>query len=312
MSPEQVNAQELDGRSDLFATGALLHEMLTGLPLFHADNDMQLLQRLLNSHIEPPSTRNANVSPELDRVVLQALERDRNARFPTGRDMARAIEQAVGLDELFDEAAVAGLMRELFHEHIERTQQLFDQHIAERDESLRDAAVKLDEPLPVIDDAATGPSTTRTAPALPPASSPGTGTTETVKGAWVLAVDDSVIAREMIRALLENEGFRVIAAPSAAAAIELLEQQRPDLVLLDVMMPEMDGFELCRRIRESTPGRQLPILFISSACSLEERLRGLTVGGDDFIRKPYEPEELTGRVRAHLQRVAFLNQLSPT
>jgi len=228
--------------------------------------------------------------------VMKALSRAPEDRFADGREMAKALERPVG-DKMFDDTAIAAQLAELFPQHLERTRALFGLPFSAADQ-LRDAAELLYEDQP-------GPP----APTTSTDAGPAASVAPKESGA-ILAVDDSEITRELIRGQLEHEGYRVHTAGSAAAALESLATELPALVLLDVVMPEMDGFELCRRIRERTPGRHLPILFVSSSCSLEERLRGLTVGGDDFIRKPYEPEELAGRVKAHLQRVAFLGQLA--
>jgi CheY-like chemotaxis protein len=211
--------------------------------------------------------------------------------------MAHAIEQAVG--HVFDDTEVSAQMAELFPAHLAHTRALFAMPNAGQ-ESLDALARRLS------DDAGESPAGL------------GAGTTASVArmdvepqhGGGVLVVDDSEITRALIRGQLEAEGFTVTTAASGVEALQLIAQQLPALVLLDVLMPEMDGFELCQRIRERTAARSLPIVFLSSACSLEERLRGLTVGGDDFIRKPYEVEELSGRVRAHLQRVAFLGGIA--
>ncbi len=84
----------------------------------------------------------------------------------------------------------------------------------------------------------------------------------------------------------------------------MLEQLDPDVVVLDVMMPGIDGFETCLRFRAMPNRRRCPVIFLSTACSLEERSKGLAVGGDDFLRKPFEGRDLITRVRAHLARAA--------
>jgi DNA-binding response OmpR family regulator len=111
--------------------------------------------------------------------------------------------------------------------------------------------------------------------------------------------------------VLKSEGHRVIDAESGKEALEVLEQMRPDMLVLDVRMPEMDGFELCEKVRSMSELRRIPIIFVSAACSIEERSRGLQVGGDDFLRKPFEPQELVDRVRLYLQRAMVL-QTAPS
>jgi DNA-binding response OmpR family regulator len=130
-----------------------------------------------------------------------------------------------------------------------------------------------------------------------------------VEGATVLSVDDSEISRDFIEAHLESSGFPVLHCASAQEALKLIEERLPDLILLDVVMPGINGFELCRMLRERCTRRPfLPILFLTSVSSFEQRLEGLAAGGDDFIIKPYHPPELIGLIRAHLQRAAFLEK----
>jgi DNA-binding response OmpR family regulator len=121
----------------------------------------------------------------------------------------------------------------------------------------------------------------------------------------ILAVDDSKVGRKLVEMHLGKAGFHVVTARSSEEALEMLVEMRPHLVLLDVVMPGMNGFELCGRIREQHAGT-VPIIFVSAACSLEERTRGLQAGADDFVRKPYDPADLVARVRGHLSRAASL------
>jgi len=123
--------------------------------------------------------------------------------------------------------------------------------------------------------------------------------------AVILAVDDSNVGRKLVEMHLGKAGFHVITCSSAQEALEVLAEMRPDLILLDVLMPEMNGFELCTRIRESLDAKT-PIVFVSAASSLEERTKGLDSGADDFVRKPYDPAELVARVRGQLRRVAAM------
>jgi DNA-binding response OmpR family regulator len=128
----------------------------------------------------------------------------------------------------------------------------------------------------------------------------------------VLAVDDSVSSLHVLKIQLGRTGIDVIPASTPAEAFDQLASADPEAIILDVVMPEMTGFEMCRLIREREAFRQTPILFLSAACSLEERIHGLEVGGDDFIRKPCDPQELALRVRSHLARVAVFGDKGRT
>ncbi|MDY7230877.1 serine/threonine protein kinase [Hyalangium rubrum] len=125
MSPEQVRNQELDGRSDLFCAGVLLHELLSGQRLYNTMDEDAMMRQIAHSDAPSPRTFNPEVSEALESVVMRALARDPARRFSTGREMAKAIEQAMG-SELFDEEAVAALMQSLFAEKRQKTLALLD------------------------------------------------------------------------------------------------------------------------------------------------------------------------------------------
>ncbi|MGD0896114.1 MAG: response regulator transcription factor [Acidimicrobiales bacterium] len=118
----------------------------------------------------------------------------------------------------------------------------------------------------------------------------------------VLVVDDEANITDLVATALRYEGFEVATAPTGRAALSELESNRPDLLILDVMLPDLDGFEVARRIRQD--GRRVPILFLTAKDATEDKVRGLTLGGDDYVTKPFSLEELIARVRAVLRRVA--------
>ena len=120
----------------------------------------------------------------------------------------------------------------------------------------------------------------------------------------VLIVDDARIARKTMAALLYREGYHLSLAENGQKALEYLEIITPDVVLLDVMMPGMDGFELCRRIRLNPGTANVPIIMVTAVNGVDTRLQAIEAGADDFIHKPYDGVELRARVRAitHLNR----------
>ncbi len=115
----------------------------------------------------------------------------------------------------------------------------------------------------------------------------------------VLVVDDDAPSVKMIAFLLRDAGYTVSTADNGATALELVAEENPDLVILDVMMPHMDGHEVCRRIRSKL---QVPIIFLSARGETSDRVRGLELGADDYLPKPFEPAELLARVKAVLRR----------
>ncbi|MGQ9480632.1 response regulator transcription factor [Chloroflexus sp.] len=115
----------------------------------------------------------------------------------------------------------------------------------------------------------------------------------------ILVVDDDIPSARMTSYLLEEAGYRVFRAHDASNILQLIEQHNPDLILLDVMMPKIDGFEVCRLIRRNS---DIPIIFLSARHQLQDRVTGLQIGGDDYLVKPFEPSELLARVEAVLRR----------
>jgi putative two-component system response regulator len=117
----------------------------------------------------------------------------------------------------------------------------------------------------------------------------------------VLVVDDHPLNLELIEGCLADVDCRVITATDGIEALELVKKDHPDLVLLDVMMPRMDGYEVCQRLKASPEGKLLPVVMVTALGQIADRVRGLEVGADDFIVKPIERVELVARVRSLLR-----------
>jgi two-component system OmpR family response regulator len=115
-----------------------------------------------------------------------------------------------------------------------------------------------------------------------------------------LLVDDEDNLRSMLDAALSHLGFDVVAVASGRAALDAAVKERPDLIVLDVMLPDLDGFEVCRRLRSD--GVKTPVLFLTARDGTEDKVRGLTLGGDDYLVKPFSLEELVARAQAVLRR----------
>jgi DNA-binding response OmpR family regulator len=116
----------------------------------------------------------------------------------------------------------------------------------------------------------------------------------------ILVVDDEAAISEAVRARLSNEGFRVVLAADGPQALELAEAEQPDLVVLDLMLPGMDGLEVCRRLQSR---RWVPVLMLTARTEEADKVAGFAVGADDYLTKPFSLRELTVRVRAILRRV---------
>jgi two-component system KDP operon response regulator KdpE len=115
----------------------------------------------------------------------------------------------------------------------------------------------------------------------------------------ILVVDDEPAIVRLTRARLQADDYAVVTAASGSDALELLDRERPDLVILDVMMPAMDGFETLRRIRQNSA---VPVIMLTARVSDPDKLRGFEYGADDYVTKPFNPDELAARVQALLRR----------
>lgn len=120
-------------------------------------------------------------------------------------------------------------------------------------------------------------------------------------GEKILVVDDEVYIRELARMYLEQEGFRIVTAVNGQQALEQVRQDPPALVVLDLMLPEVDGWEVCRQIRKTS---NLPIIMLTARDDDIDKIVGLELGADDYLTKPFNPRELVARVRAVLRRTS--------
>src|SRR5438552_14821099 len=116
----------------------------------------------------------------------------------------------------------------------------------------------------------------------------------------ILIVDDEAMIRKAIRLALEKEGYEVVEAETGGEAMRRIELSKPDLILLDIMLPDVSGFDVCRDIRKA--GLRVPILILSAKTEEIDVVVGLEIGADDYIVKPFRPRELLARIAAHLRK----------
>jgi len=121
----------------------------------------------------------------------------------------------------------------------------------------------------------------------------------------VLVVDDDTHILRMLQRMLELEGYQVLTASSGVAALDIFDEKTPELVLLDIMLPDIDGYTVCQNIHEFS---QIPIIMITAKDSDEEKVQGLDAGADDYVTKPFSANELVARVRAVLRRTRLWDE----
>jgi two-component system OmpR family response regulator len=131
-----------------------------------------------------------------------------------------------------------------------------------------------------------------------------------VPGPRVLVVDDEPQITELVAMALRYEGFEIETAGTGRKALEAVDSFRPDLVILDVMLPDLDGFAVTERLKSARV--KVPVLFLTARDAVEDKVRGLTLGGDDYVTKPFSLEELVARVRVLLRRTGGLDGSAET
>jgi len=118
----------------------------------------------------------------------------------------------------------------------------------------------------------------------------------------ILLVDDDPMLRAALTHYLEGQGYTVLHAGSGIEALSIFDTHQPDLIVSDVMMPEMDGLEFCRTLRSRRLGQLIPFIFLSSKGALDDRIEGHRIGADDYVVKPFEPRELLAKIEAQIER----------
>ena len=116
----------------------------------------------------------------------------------------------------------------------------------------------------------------------------------------ILMVDDNPANLQVLQAILEGQGCRLLTARDGAGALSVAAKEKPDVILLDIMMPDMNGFDVCRRMKTAPTTFEIPVIFLSSPERTEDKVRGLEMGAVDYITKPFQPEEVIARVTTHL------------
>jgi len=125
----------------------------------------------------------------------------------------------------------------------------------------------------------------------------------------ILIVDDTIANLQLLAGMLKEDGYKVRPASSGKIALEAIAKKAPDLILLDIKMPEMDGYEVCARLKSTPATYHIPVLFISALTDVGDKLRAFEVGGLDYINKPFQIEEVKARVSTHLQLKALQDHM---
>jgi two-component system alkaline phosphatase synthesis response regulator PhoP len=127
----------------------------------------------------------------------------------------------------------------------------------------------------------------------------------------IAIIEDEANIVELVKYNLDREGYRTIAANTGKKGLELVRQELPDLVILDLMLPELDGMSVCKQLRADSQTKSIPIIILTAKSEEADRVLGLEMGADDYVTKPFSPRELVARVRAVLRRSINLEEGEP-
>jgi C4-dicarboxylate-specific signal transduction histidine kinase len=125
----------------------------------------------------------------------------------------------------------------------------------------------------------------------------------------ILLVDDNVTNLQVLHQTLDGRGYKLLVAKNGAGALAIAQKAKPSLILLDIMMPEMDGFEVCQRLKADPATEEIPVIFLSALTDTKDKVKGLDLGAVDFVSKPFQPEEVIARVNTHLSIRRYQKEL---
>ena len=125
----------------------------------------------------------------------------------------------------------------------------------------------------------------------------------------ILLVDDNTANLQLLHETLDGFGYKLLAAKNGKTALHIAKKVKPDLILLDIMMPEMDGYEVCKRLKADQATMQIPVIFVTALSDAEDEAKGLTLGAVDYITKPFNPDLIRARVRNHLELKRYQDHL---
>ena len=309
----RILSQPLVGSKNL----ELINEAPSGLPAVEADENrlQQILHNLVGNAVKFTESGTVKVSAAVDgdRIVVDVADTGIGISEEQQKRIFEPFEQA--------EASIAGdfggtglglsITRQLVELHDGRI--WVESRPAEGSTfsfSLPIAAAQVGEP--------TGPVAAKTAlegPAaqgiadLPPSCEPAEASEPGAEGARILVVDDEPVNRQVLRNHLANHGYRLTLASSGDETLRLLREQSFDLVLLDIMMPKVSGYEVCRALRKIHPLEELPVIFLTAKNQASDVVAGLSLGANDYLTKPINKDELLARIRPHLDMLRLHRNL---
>jgi CheY-like chemotaxis protein len=264
MSPEQARGEKLDVRSDLYALGVVVYELFTGEVPFRGDTPMGTLVKQMNESFESTPARTKRVPLALRYVLQRALAKHREERFPSASEMAAVLRAARQAEPASPPAGAAA-------------------------ESAPPAGTET----PTLTATPTVPN-----PTLAPFGRP----TMARVAPLILLVEDNEMNRDMLSRRLLRRGFEVMLALDGGEALARAVSDKPDLILMDMGLPGLDGWEAARRLKEDPATRDIPIIALTAHAMAGDRERARAAGCDDYDTKPVDIQRLLTKIDDHLRR----------
>ncbi len=290
MAPEQALGEPLDHRSDLFSLGIVLHEALAGQRLFRRPSAHATLQAVVEAPIPRLSEMREDVPVALDDILARALERDPAARYSSADELARDLAALSRNEELEMSSTFLGaLMRRVFAKEIESDEKEMREERAFEESFVRGEKPKLGAEVPA-------------APAPVDEEVTIVGDDAPAVRRKILIVDDAKTIHEVLKVYLLGLDFDFALARNGREGLEVARAERPDLIISDLNMPEMDGIELCRAVRSDPEIGSTPFLFISSRAAPQDRQATREAGADEHLAKPLDADELVHTVKTLTNR----------
>lgn len=281
-APELLESSHLDFRSDIYSIGVILYELLTGRVPFTGSSPMEVLRKHIENRPVTPVKHRPEIVPSLEKLVLTALAKSPDRRqqsIAELTDQIRMAAQEMSLSGLLDIEALPKLGR--------RTGRLQSIPTAVA-EQMEQPTLKIDRNRPV-----------ETMPVKK----------QVECSPLVMLVDDEPEIRLIMRAILERLECRIVEASGAVQALKVLEQETPDLIVSDVMMPDMDGYKFYELLRERPEYASVPLVFLTARTQQEEKIEALLKGAEDFWVKPFDTKEIRIRVQRILERNLEMRRL---
>ncbi|MCS6886103.1 MAG: serine/threonine-protein kinase [Acidobacteriota bacterium] len=276
-APELIANARLDFRSDIYSIGVIAYEMLTGRVPFSGDSVMEILRKHIEARPISPSKYRSDIPEGLERIVQIALAKSPDRRQQT-------------VSELIDQLQIVA-------------RQMSSWGLL--DLGLLPKVGKRTGRLQPVDMSSSVPEH----PTLKIAKEEAAEEVGSFRQPLIMLVDDEPDVLVILKALLEQLGYRVVEAQSAKEALAALEQEIPDLIISDVMMPSMDGYEFYTLLRKRQGTESVPVVFLTARNIQDDKLKALTSGAEDFWIKPFDIKEIRLRVKRIIDRKLELDRL---